>query len=142
MRQQPGRFRGGNNGRKRQQQCEREKVLIQTFGQLLFQSFTFVFFFFNFLTIFQLFKNNCNKYEQVEDHFNIIEQQLSLLRFSHTMLLTMMMIDDEDGDDDDDDDIYNGEVSVCMYVCMSRFCLFHFLPFLGTFGFRNKRKSF
>ena len=26
--------------------------------------------------------------------------------------------------------IYNGEV----YVCLSRFCLFHFFPFLDTFG--------
>ena len=26
------------------------------------------------------------------DHFNIIEQQLSLLRFTHTMLLTMMLM--------------------------------------------------
>ena len=42
---------------------------------------------------------------------------------------------DGDDDDDDDDDIY------IMVKCLSRFCLFYFLPFLGTFGFRNKRKS-
>ena len=42
---------------------------------------------------------------------------------------------DEDDADDGDDDIY------IMVKCLSRFCLFHFFPFLGTFGFRNKRKS-
>ena len=47
--------------------------------------------------------------------------------------------DDEYDDDDDDDDIYI--MMKCLSVCMSRFCLFHFLPFLDTFGSRNKRKS-
>ena len=40
---------------------------------------------------------------------------------------------------DDDDDVHD-DINIMMR-CLSRFCLFHFLPFLGTFGFRNKKKS-
>ena len=95
----------------------REKKFNSNFWST-FVSIFHIRFFSIFLLIFnsvQLFKN---KYEQVEDHFNIIEQQLSLLRFSHTMLFTMMMIDDEDGDDDDDDICIMVKCpSVCMSVC-------------------------
>ena len=38
--------------------------------------------------------------------------------------------------DDDVDDLY-----IIGAVCMSRFCLFHFLPFLDTFGSKNMRKN-
>ena len=37
---------------------------------------------------------------------------------------------------DDDDDLY-----IIGAVCPSRFSLFHFLPFLDTFGSKNMRKS-
>ena len=47
--------------------------------------------------------------------------------------------DDDDGDDDDDDDDDDGDDlyiigAVCLSVRPSRFSLFHFLPFLDTFG--------
>ena len=41
---------------------------------------------------------------------------------------------DDDGDDDDDDDLY-----IIGAVC-DVFAYFAFLPFLDTFGSRNKRK--
>ena len=35
----------------------------------------------------------------------------------------------------------NHDLYIIGAVCMSRFCLFHFLPFLDTFGSKNMRKS-
>ena len=46
-----------------------------------------------------------------------------------------------DGDDEYEDERCEDNDIYIMVKCLSCFCLFHFLPFLGTFGFRNKRKS-
>ena len=55
-------------------------------------------------------------------------------------LSCLVEYDDNHDNDDDDDDYDDDDLYIIGAVCLSRFCLFHFLPFLDTFGPKNMRK--
>ena len=55
--------------------------------------------------------------------------------YNTTFFALFIAVEDDDGNrnhDDDDDDDEVDDLYIIGAVCLSRFCLFHFLPFLDT----------